>query len=678
VFAFLQPKLTISEYDLRSGLRALTAQGTVMMGFDAITSGGFMAAYALALGASNSQIGILAALPFLLQPLQIPSIAVVERFRKRKQISFFTIVLANAIWLPAALIPFLIDAPGTLAITTLLVFVAFRSAVTPFFNVPWMSWMKDLVPSQQRGSFFAKRLQYATALGMALGLGGAVFADVWKDQASNPSAVAQGFAYPILAATLTLGIAGWYFVAKLPESVMPAPPEGPKQSLLSAVTEPIRDPSYKYLIRFKFLSTFAMQLAIPFFAVYMIQVIGLPVTVVMGFTALSQLANIGFLGAWGRMVDRFGAKPILSASVSLYLLVILGWTFTTIPDKHVMTLPMLGVLHILAGVATAGMNVTQGTIAMKLAPEGKSTSYLAASSLAISLGAALGPLAGGLFADFFSDRSFRVALEFVHGADITSFTPFYLGGFDFLFAISFVFGLLTLGVLAVVKEEGEVTHDEVMAELMGPMRGMTRTMSSVPGVTSLVNLPFDTARRSAVPGLDVAVGVTAYQVAEAARVAAHAAETIARGARRARSETETMAKNMLLASISSANTVEEDGRRVIRGSIRTLMRTLGISRKSALDAAYGAGYGVLEAAQASGLDAETAARHAIDAARESVNDVPGVTPEEAVAEVTQGMIDATDSKSGEHADTVRRVAAEALNNNRMSPIPDEFGPRDQD
>lgn len=678
MFAFLQPKLTISEDDLRAGLRALTMQGTVMMGFDAITTGGFMAAYALSLGASNAQIGILAALPFMLQPLQIPAIAVVERFRKRKQISFFTIVLANAVWLPAALIPFLIDAPGTLAITMLLVFVAIRSAVTPFFNVPWMSWMKDLVPSQQRGSFFAKRLQYATALGMALGLGGAVFADIWKEQASSPSAIAQGFAYPILAATLTLGVAGWYFVARLPESTMPARPDGPKQSLISTVMEPVRDPSYKYLIRFKFLSTFAMQLAIPFFAVYMIQEIGLPVTVVMGFTALSQLANIGFLGAWGRMVDRFGAKPILSASVSLYLLVILGWSFTTLPERHMMTLPILGVLHILAGIATAGMNVTQGTIAMKLAPEGKSTAYLAASSLSISLGAAIGPLVGGVFADFFQERSFRVALEFIHGVDVTSFTPFYLTGFDFLFAISFVFGLLTLGVLTLVREEGEVTHEEVMAELMGPMRGMTRTMSSVPGVSSLVNLPLDTARRTSVPGLDVAVGVTAYQVAEAARAAAHAAESIARGARRAGAETETMARNMLIASIHSANAVEEDSRRVVRSSVRTLMRTLGISKRSALDAAYGAGYGVMEAAEATGIDPETAARQAIDAARDSVQHLPGVTPEEAVSEVSHGLIDAAGVLPDEDAASVRRVAEEAMNHNGETTGPDEFGPRDQD
>ena len=102
----------------------MTLQGTTAMGFDAITSGGYMAAFALALGASNAQIGILAALPFILQPLQIPAIAMTERYRKRKLISVTTMAAANALWIPAALIPFFIDAPGAAAISALLLITA--------------------------------------------------------------------------------------------------------------------------------------------------------------------------------------------------------------------------------------------------------------------------------------------------------------------------------------------------------------------------------------------------------------------------------------------------------------------------------------------------------------------------------------------------------------------------
>lgn len=658
MLAILQPKDSLTEQDVRSGLRALTLQGTTGMGFDAITTGGFMAAYALALGANNAQIGILAALPFIFQPLQIAAIALTERVRKRKAISVITMIVANTIWLPAALIPFLIDAPGTLAISLLLVVTAIRSSVTPFFNVPWLSWMRDLVPASQRGAFFARRLRYATALGMALGLGGAIFADFWRENASSEAAIAQGFAYPLIGAALSIGVLTWVFMLRMPEPRMAPRPEGPRPSLVSSVLEPVRDPSYKHLVRFKFLSTLAMHLAIPFFAVYMIQVIGLPVSAVMGLTALSQFANILFLGPWGRMVDRFGAKPILSASVSLYFLVILGWAFTTLPDRYFLTIPLLILLHAMAGIATAGMNVTHGTIAMKLAPDGKSTSYLAASSLSISLGAALGPLLGGLFADFFDTRAFRISFEFLNNGDVTTFSPFFLNGLDFLFAIAFLLGLGTLGALALVKEEGEADREVVMAELMGPMRGLARPMSSVPGVSTLVNLPFETARRSAVPGLDVAVGVTAYQVGETARAATRAAEATRNVARRAGQETETLARHMLIGSLRSAESVEEDAERVLRSTFRRLMRGLGRSKQASLDAAYGAGYGALEAAQASGVRPEEAAEQILEVAREMSSDIPGITQSEALSEVSRGALDAAAEISEESANRVRKVAGE--------------------
>ena len=43
-----------------------------------------MAAYALALGANNLQVGILAALPFITQLARLPAILLVERIRRPK------------------------------------------------------------------------------------------------------------------------------------------------------------------------------------------------------------------------------------------------------------------------------------------------------------------------------------------------------------------------------------------------------------------------------------------------------------------------------------------------------------------------------------------------------------------------------------------------------------------
>ena len=65
-----------------------------------------MAAFALALGANNFQVGILAALPFVTQVLQLPATLAVERFRRRKAIGIHALCAANLMWIPIGAVPF--------------------------------------------------------------------------------------------------------------------------------------------------------------------------------------------------------------------------------------------------------------------------------------------------------------------------------------------------------------------------------------------------------------------------------------------------------------------------------------------------------------------------------------------------------------------------------------------
>ena len=49
-----------------------------------LTTGVFLVGFAVALGAGNFAIGVLAAVPFCVQLLQIPGVLLVERFRGRR------------------------------------------------------------------------------------------------------------------------------------------------------------------------------------------------------------------------------------------------------------------------------------------------------------------------------------------------------------------------------------------------------------------------------------------------------------------------------------------------------------------------------------------------------------------------------------------------------------------
>jgi hypothetical protein len=96
------PQLTDAEREI--GLRMMRWQAMAASGADGLASGGFLAAFALILGASNFQIGVLTAIPFIMQPLQIFAVVVVERYRVRKVFAVVAYFIAYSSWIPIALI----------------------------------------------------------------------------------------------------------------------------------------------------------------------------------------------------------------------------------------------------------------------------------------------------------------------------------------------------------------------------------------------------------------------------------------------------------------------------------------------------------------------------------------------------------------------------------------------
>ena len=396
--------------------------------------------------------------------------------------------------------------------TLLLVFVALRGIAQAFLNPSWIGWMRDIVPQDVMGSFFSQRMRIATIAAAVAGLVGAFYIDWWAGRVPEPEKI-YGYSYAMLFGSILLGFGAVGFMARMPEPRMVAP-EGQRPTILQMLAAPLRDANYRQLMSFLMVWSLASQLAVPFFSVYMLTKLEMPLSAVVGLAVLSQATSVLFVNVWGGYVDRFGSKVVLSISSSLYLLVILGWTFTTTPDPHALTVPLLIVLHFLIGIASAGINLASTTIRMKMAPQAQSTSYLTGASLAASLGAGIGPILGGIFVDFFSVRRFEISIEWVDPARTVEFPAVFLTGYDFLFALAFLFGLVTLSVLGRVREEGESNREAVMSELAAQTRENLRVLNSVPGMNLVGSLPLGRRRYvPAVAGLDVAAGVTAYQLA---------------------------------------------------------------------------------------------------------------------------------------------------------------------
>jgi MFS family permease len=227
----------------------------------------------------------------------------------------------------------------------------------------------------------------------------------------------------------------------------------------------------------------------------MLTTLGMDMTFIMMMTVVSTIANMPFLRLWGRYADRFSNKTILAVCAPVFVLCIFAWMFTTFPDKHRFTIPMLVVIHLVMGTSSAGVTLASGNIGLKLALKGEATAYLALLSLVSALTAGMAPIIGGLFADFFAQREVTLLVQWFSPERSANVPILYIQHWGFLFMLAVVLGLFSINRLKRVEEAGEVKERAILQELMLEARRSIRNLSSITGLRALATFPFVVLRR---------------------------------------------------------------------------------------------------------------------------------------------------------------------------------------
>lgn len=461
--------------------RPLIVDGVLSQGMVSLVGGAFLAAFALALGANELQIGLLAALPAAGQLFQVPAVVLLRRFGRRKGLAIGAAGLSRVLWLGVAAVPFLLDGPPAFSAVAFLVFLS--AGMGSVGGVAWLSWMRDLVPEEVMGRFFSRRLMLANVLAVILSVAGGVFVDWWGRSGRLP---AMGYSV-IFALGAGLGLLGTLFLVRATEPEPPDPRGVPeRRSLVQELRAPFADDNFRRLMTFSAAWSFAITFAGPFYVVYMLQRIGLALWAVIALTVVSQVFSILFLGFWGGIADRFSNTSVLAAAGSVLLLAILGWTFTTLPEPHALTVPLLVVLHALMGLAMGGIVLATGNVGLKLSPRGRAEGYLTSLGVVNSGVATAAPLVAGALASLFADKELGAVLTFGSVSAPSQLSALSLRGLDFIFVAAFLLGLYAMHRLAFVHEEGTVDERVVFEELREQILEGTRAVASFGGLRQVV------------------------------------------------------------------------------------------------------------------------------------------------------------------------------------------------
>ncbi len=352
------------KYSLKDGIFA-----SVMMGM----SENFMTPYALAMKATASMVGILASMPNLIGSLiQIKSATLAERFGSRKTLISSSVFIQALLWLPIIAIYYI--SAANQVVWLIIVYTLFVAVGTLGFPA-WSSLMADHVPATERGKVFGRRNRIFGIVNISSMLLAGIALHVFK---------AAGFAAIFTIAFLSR-LVSWHFLTKMYEPPLTIKDEH-RFTLLDFIKR-MKDSNFGKFVIFISTMNFAVYLASPFFAVYMLRDLKFNYLVYTIITMTATVTILVMMNAWGAHADNVGNRRVLRLTSFFLPFIPMLWVFS-----H--SIFYLIMIQIFAGFFWAGFNLSASNFIYDAVTPEKRTrciSYFnAINGIAMFLGAASG------------------------------------------------------------------------------------------------------------------------------------------------------------------------------------------------------------------------------------------------------------------------------------------------
>lgn len=365
---------------------AAIAWGVFGSSWASLISGAPFANFARSLGASTLMFGLLSSLPFLGVLAQLPASYLVERSRRRRPSFLLFASAQRATWFVVAALPWAVPAShAELRVALLLGLVLLSSTLGHAGTPGWFSWFADLVPEEIRGRYLGQRQALATTTAVLV----SALAGYILDRSSSLTVFTVMFS---VAAVLGLVDIGMFIPVREPRM---AAHEGPPWRLRNVVLAPLSNRPFRGYLLYAWSEALMFGLAGPFFWLMGLEVLGIGnfwsnlyiMMVPMICTAVA-------LPLWGGIVDRFGAKPLVTLGTLVSIVFPVCWSLATPAHYHT----LLGVAAVVGGIFGSAIQAADMNMIFALTPRQSRSAYIASVSLAASLGWVIAPTVSGAIA----------------------------------------------------------------------------------------------------------------------------------------------------------------------------------------------------------------------------------------------------------------------------------------
>ncbi len=429
---------SLSQQQVAHALRHFIIMGMLwaVYGPNAVVSGPILSGFALKMGLTQAQIGYLASFVSMFGLWQLVSTHLTRTLPRKRR---FCVTLglieitAGGLVVSTALLPAgtrFYAMAGLLSVAYLM-----GHTVNPIFN----SWLSNVLPADVRGPYIGRRMMFMSITSIVY----LYLASRWLDWRPE----LPGFVV-VFAVGWVAGILGYVMMAR---TAYPRVTTEEPRGLGGALTGPLRDPVYRALVLFMVTWLGAGMMSGAFYAVYMLQDLGLSYAQVAIYTNITLALMMVSYRVWGIFVQRYGSRPVAQLNIIPYVAAVAMWVFIT-RDTYMWLIP---IQRALAGFCWSGVELANSTLLYRIVPAGReNSSYFANWMTFVAIGAAGGPFVGGLIRDALPEAGVAVA-------------GMHLAPLQVVFAISAVLTLLPV-ILSFRLRETEATSPMY---LLGQFRG---------------------------------------------------------------------------------------------------------------------------------------------------------------------------------------------------------------
>ena len=351
-----------------------------------MVGGNFYTGYMLYLGADDSFVGLMSMFVFAANFLQIFSPLLLERFQRRKMLliwSRLAIQLINIAFI-GAITFFPVSRQGKLIVfgASVLLLNVMNAFISPGYSV----WHIKFLPGNVRVRYFTLQNLFNGIIVAAFNLIGGWLVDQFEAAGIQVWGflVLRIFALVVLAYDL-------FTLYRMKE--YPYEKSAEKFSFKGIFIAPFKEKIYLYTVLFNFLWCLIANMPGSYYTVYLLQNCNASYSLLSVGNAINVPVLILFIPLWSRLLSRFSWLKVAVASVAMYAVHWVLFTFVTADN----VLWLYPAILVYAYIMATGVNLSFANLPYTNIPTANQTQFIGFYTAISNLGALLGITFGRKF-----------------------------------------------------------------------------------------------------------------------------------------------------------------------------------------------------------------------------------------------------------------------------------------